>query len=194
MRFHESLEIVEVDGRREVRCLRCGHGLGGADENYKRHAAYRERPLLQVPSRRLASGEPPLTVYQEFCCPGCGTLLEVDDLCPALEIPESAVVWDIRLGGVGATDPLPGERAEEMARHAPSRVGAQPSDVALSGASRPGSSAGRGPGAKLDPVQYEIFSHRLFHLLEEGQIAIRMVSGSPVVAEGGETMCAFYRE
>ncbi|MBI3079629.1 MAG: hydantoinase B/oxoprolinase family protein, partial [Deltaproteobacteria bacterium] len=41
---------------------------------------------------------------------------------------------------------------------------------------------------------YEIFSHRLFHLLEEGRIAIRMVSGSPVVAEGGETMCAFYRE
>lgn len=46
--------------------------------------------------------------------------------------------------------------------------------------------------AKHDLVQYEIFAHRLFNILEEGRIAIRHVSGSPVVVEGGETMCAFY--
>lgn len=44
----------------------------------------------------------------------------------------------------------------------------------------------------LDPSQYEIFSHRLFNILEEGRVAISMVSGSPVVVEGGETMCSFY--
>ncbi len=46
--------------------------------------------------------------------------------------------------------------------------------------------------AEYDLVQYEIFAHRLFNILEEGRIAIRHVSGSPVVVEGGETMCAFY--
>lgn len=44
----------------------------------------------------------------------------------------------------------------------------------------------------LNPVQYEIFRHRLFNILEEGRIAMRMVSGSPVVVEGGETLCSFY--
>ena len=47
-------------------------------------------------------------------------------------------------------------------------------------------------GKELDPVQYEIFRHRLFNTLEEGRIAVGMVSGSPVVVEGGETMCSFY--
>lgn len=44
----------------------------------------------------------------------------------------------------------------------------------------------------LDPIRYEIFRHRLFNILEEGRIAIKMVSGSAVVVEGGETMCSFY--
>lgn len=44
----------------------------------------------------------------------------------------------------------------------------------------------------LDPIHYEIFRHRLFHILEEGRLAMKMVSGSPVVVEGGETMCALY--
>ncbi|MBI3014951.1 MAG: hypothetical protein HYY65_07835, partial [Candidatus Tectomicrobia bacterium] len=44
----------------------------------------------------------------------------------------------------------------------------------------------------LDPVKYEIFRHRIFNILEEGRIAMRMVSGSPVVVEGGETLCSFY--
>ena len=49
------------------------------------------------------------------------------------------------------------------------------------------------PGTRrLDPVRYEIFRHRLFHILEEGRLAMKMVSGSPVVVEGGETMCALY--
>ncbi|MBI4332648.1 MAG: hydantoinase B/oxoprolinase family protein [Chloroflexi bacterium] len=44
----------------------------------------------------------------------------------------------------------------------------------------------------LDPVKYEIFRHRLFSILEEGRIAMKMVSGSPVVVEGGETMCSLH--
>ena len=44
------------------------------------------------------------------------------------------------------------------------------------------------PQAKHDLVQYEIFAHRLFNILEQGRIDIRHVSGYPVVIEGGETM------
>jgi len=46
---------------------------------------------------------------------------------------------------------------------------------------------------EIDPVRYEVFRHRLFNILEEGRIAIKMVSGSPVVVEGGETMCSLHR-
>lgn len=44
----------------------------------------------------------------------------------------------------------------------------------------------------IDPVRYEIFCHRLFQILEEGRLAMARVSGSPVVVEGGETVCSFY--
>ncbi len=44
----------------------------------------------------------------------------------------------------------------------------------------------------IDPVRYEMFRHRLFNILEEGRMAMHMVSGSPVVAEGGECMASFY--
>ncbi len=44
----------------------------------------------------------------------------------------------------------------------------------------------------IDPARYEMFRHRLYYILEEGRIAIGMVSGSPIVVEGGESMCSFY--
>jgi N-methylhydantoinase B len=46
--------------------------------------------------------------------------------------------------------------------------------------------------AGIDPARYEIFRHRLFHILEEGRIAMRRVSGSPVTVEGGENMCSLH--
>ena len=45
---------------------------------------------------------------------------------------------------------------------------------------------------KIDPIQYEVYQHRLFTILEEGRLAMKMVSGSPVVVEGGETMCSLH--
>lgn len=45
---------------------------------------------------------------------------------------------------------------------------------------------------EIDPIRYELYRHRLFHILEEGRIALKMVSGSPVVVEGGETMCSLH--
>jgi len=44
----------------------------------------------------------------------------------------------------------------------------------------------------VDPVSYEIFSHRLWAIGEEGRIALQRVTASPIVAQGGECMCSFY--
>lgn len=44
----------------------------------------------------------------------------------------------------------------------------------------------------VDPVDYEIFSHRLWAIGEEGRIALQRVTASPIVAQGGECMCSFY--
>lgn len=48
------------------------------------------------------------------------------------------------------------------------------------------------PRVDVDPVRYEMFRHRLFNILEEGRSAMQLVSGSPVVVEGGECMSSFY--
>jgi N-methylhydantoinase B len=45
---------------------------------------------------------------------------------------------------------------------------------------------------RLDPVDYEIFVHRLWAIGEEGRIALQRVTASPIVAQGGECMCSFY--
>lgn len=46
--------------------------------------------------------------------------------------------------------------------------------------------------ATIDPVSYEIFTHRLWAIGEEGRIALQRVTASPIVAQGGECMCSFY--
>ena len=47
-------------------------------------------------------------------------------------------------------------------------------------------------GNGLDPIKYEVFIRRLKTILEEGRQAIAMVSGSPAIAEGGESMTSLY--
>ncbi|HYH93873.1 MAG TPA: hydantoinase B/oxoprolinase family protein [Candidatus Saccharimonadales bacterium] len=45
---------------------------------------------------------------------------------------------------------------------------------------------------ELDPIDFEIFAHRLWAIGEEGRIALQRVTASPIVAQGGECMCSFY--
>jgi N-methylhydantoinase B len=47
-------------------------------------------------------------------------------------------------------------------------------------------------GTALNPVNFEIFAHRLWAIGEEGRIALQRVTASPIVAQGGECMCSFY--
>ena len=98
MKFHEYLEIVEKSsGERVIVCVKCRNQFCGSEENYKRFSIYRENDLEDVKGRFLASGEKPFVTYQEYICPGCGTLLEVDVLCKELENEDSIVIWDMRI-------------------------------------------------------------------------------------------------
>ena len=45
---------------------------------------------------------------------------------------------------------------------------------------------------KLDPIEFDILSYRLYSIINEGRQAVMRVSGSPVVAEGGESLFAVY--
>ncbi|MFC2058618.1 hydantoinase B/oxoprolinase family protein [Chloroflexota bacterium] len=45
---------------------------------------------------------------------------------------------------------------------------------------------------KLSPVDFEILSYRMYSICNEARQAIMRVSGSPVVAEGGEALFAIY--
>ena len=77
-RIGDRLECaVDGDGR-TLRCLRCGHGLAGADGS----AILRHRPLAAAgPLRALRwGGDSPNFVLEEAICPGCATLHEVREV------------------------------------------------------------------------------------------------------------------
>ena len=91
VRITEYLEIAAIDERKVIRCLRCGKILCGAEHNYKEYALYIERGISPV------MGGAPRAFYQEYICPGCGILLQVDVLCPELESDKDHILWDIQL-------------------------------------------------------------------------------------------------
>jgi N-methylhydantoinase B len=49
-----------------------------------------------------------------------------------------------------------------------------------------------GTKAEIDPIAFEVFSHRLWAVLEEGRITLQRVSASPIVSQGGECMSSYY--
>jgi N-methylhydantoinase B len=95
LHFHESLDIGGIGTAAVVRCRRCGHDLGPASDNYKRHALRRDRELGELAGRAMPDGSPYLAVLREYACPGCATLLQVDVWCPSLGGEED--LWDIRI-------------------------------------------------------------------------------------------------
>ncbi|UCG66016.1 MAG: hypothetical protein JSW12_02905 [Deltaproteobacteria bacterium] len=97
MRIHEYLRIVSKNGdKKAIQCIKCGHEFCDANENYKEHALIWERKLDDVPLRTPVSGDPMFTLYHDFICPGCGTVLEVDLYCPELD-KDDPIVWDIQI-------------------------------------------------------------------------------------------------
>lgn len=99
MRIHEYLEVVDKQGKKTIVCVKCGHEFCGIDDNYKKYAIYRERDPRELPRMTPTSGDPLFVIYQEYICPGCGTLLEVDNFCPEIDSEEERILWDIQIAG-----------------------------------------------------------------------------------------------
>ena len=95
LRIHEYLEIARNGGKVRCRCIRCGYLFGSPEENYKKHCLKRVVALDKFALRPLPTRGPYLGHIQEYICPGCATLLQVDVYCPALGGEED--LWDIRI-------------------------------------------------------------------------------------------------
>jgi len=92
MRIHECLEVVEKNsGEKVISCIKCGQELGPVGDNYKRYTLRWTKDVRDM--KPVPEGETSINYYQEYICPGCGTLLQVDTWCPMLDDDEP--LWDI---------------------------------------------------------------------------------------------------
>jgi acetone carboxylase, gamma subunit len=89
LRIHYYLE---TDENKKIRCLKCGHVICGAHENYKKHVPRAEIWPDEILGGWRPSKEQALTLYYEYYCPGCYTLLDV-------EVGEKGAppLWDIQI-------------------------------------------------------------------------------------------------
>ena len=72
----DTVEAVERNGRRLLRCTVCHHDLGGYSENPKRAAAMRELALATInPHNGDCLQE---YVLREYYCPSCASTLAAD--------------------------------------------------------------------------------------------------------------------
>lgn len=86
MQIHQYLEI---DKDKKIRCLKCGHVLCDARENYKEYAPRTEKDPLELPGLRPRKG---MHVYYEYYCPNCFTMLDVE-----VALNGAAPLWDIQI-------------------------------------------------------------------------------------------------
>jgi N-methylhydantoinase B/oxoprolinase/acetone carboxylase alpha subunit len=86
----DSVEAVEANGSRSLRCSICHYRYGPYEHDHKRSALMRERPLTDV--SRLNRRCDPRFVLREFYCPGCGTALAGD-----VQLREDPVIDETRL-------------------------------------------------------------------------------------------------
>jgi N-methylhydantoinase B len=80
-RFHQYLALAGDGKTQAICCVGCGHVFCEENDNYKRYALRYRRNLYDLARRLVPSGEPYLGGYDEYYCPGCGTLLQVDSFC-----------------------------------------------------------------------------------------------------------------
>jgi len=91
VRISEYLEIVEkIDGTKVICCIKCGNEFCAPGDNYKKHTLRITKDIREM--KKVTEGVEPLEYYQEYICPGCGTLLQVDTWCPLIDSDEP--VWD----------------------------------------------------------------------------------------------------
>lgn len=72
----DTVEAVDCDGRRSLRCTVCQYRLGDYEDDPKRSASMRELPISDVSPVNVFCH--PDYVLREFSCPGCGTAIAAD--------------------------------------------------------------------------------------------------------------------
>ena len=97
MRIHETVDIVEQNGRHVCACRKCRHEFGPADANYKlgavRHTIDKDALTgVPPPLGRKSTG-----TYIEYYCPGCATMLDVETTVPSVDGENPAPIWDIEI-------------------------------------------------------------------------------------------------
>jgi len=90
MRIHYYLEIDE--NTKKVKCLKCGHVICDASENYKLHVPRAEIWPDEIYGGRRPPRDETLLIYYEYYCPGCYTMLDVE----VME-KDAAPLWDIQV-------------------------------------------------------------------------------------------------
>lgn len=73
----DTVEAVEVGGEQAIRCTVCHRRLSAYDEDYKQGTLMRELPMTEL-SPLNEGGLVEDVLVREFCCPGCGTAVQVD--------------------------------------------------------------------------------------------------------------------
>lgn len=79
-KISEYLILEEENGKRTIKCAKCGFEYCSPDENFKLHALMWERAVTEI--GRLVR-DPKLYLdedwgFREYCCPGCGTTVETE--------------------------------------------------------------------------------------------------------------------
>jgi acetone carboxylase gamma subunit len=72
----DTVEAVELDGERSLRCTLCGYRFGAYTDDHKRAALRRELPLTTTSAQNHLTL--PEFVLREYYCPGCATAVAVD--------------------------------------------------------------------------------------------------------------------
>lgn len=90
-RISESLELVEQNGKSQIKCSKCKQVLCTAEENYKLSAVYAEFPLSKAGPKYFFRPSDKF-ILREYYCPSCGILFEVEMLPKGMQ-----PVWNIEM-------------------------------------------------------------------------------------------------
>lgn len=79
IQMSESLYIVDEGQQKIVVCSKCGFVFCRVSENYKLHSLVSERLPSEIGfDPKLHPKDDSGMIYREFCCPGCGVMLDVE--------------------------------------------------------------------------------------------------------------------
>jgi N-methylhydantoinase B len=91
----DTVEAVDADGVRSLRCTICHHRFGAYGSDHKQATLMRELPITAV-SELNRLGRVDEMVLREFCCPGCGTSVAMD-----VQLRDEPVLDESRFGALG---------------------------------------------------------------------------------------------